>query len=104
MVGYAVGLAMANVAVYLMQMGQPALLYLVPCCLGTMAALAWRAGEWGDLWEGPRAIRAADAILYGEGRVESAEADAGLDEEDDLRRALDESREEDKLRRAFAEE
>eukprot|EP00984_Skeletonema_dohrnii_P003605 scaffold1220_cov104-Skeletonema_dohrnii-CCMP3373.AAC.10 len=36
-VAYAVGLVMANAAVYLilMQMGQPALLYLMPCCLGT---------------------------------------------------------------------
>lgn len=35
--GYAVGLMMANMAVYIMQMGQPALLYLVPCTLGSYA-------------------------------------------------------------------
>lgn len=63
-VAYAVGLFMANAAVYLMQMGQPALLYLVPCCLGTMAYIGWRRGEVKDLWDGPKAIRAADAVLY----------------------------------------
>jgi hypothetical protein len=64
-IAYAVGLWMANTAVYLMQMGQPALLYLVPCCLGTMACLGWRRNEWGELWKGPRALKAADALLWG---------------------------------------
>ena len=36
-ISYAIGLAMANTAVYVMQMGQPALLYLVPCCFGTIS-------------------------------------------------------------------
>jgi len=72
MVAYAIGLLMANAAVYIMQMGQPALLYLVPCCLGTMAFLGYRAGEWSDLWEGPRVIRAAEAMVYGEMPVENA--------------------------------
>jgi len=64
-VAYAIGLFMANAAVYLMQMGQPALLYLVPCCLGTMCVLAWRRKELTELWMEPRIIRTADAILYG---------------------------------------
>jgi len=65
-VAYAVGLCMANMAVYLMQMGQPALLYLVPCCLGTISFLGWKKGEMKELWDGPDAIRNADAMLYGE--------------------------------------
>lgn len=65
-VAYAVGLCMANLAVYLMQMGQPALLYLVPCCLGTMSFLGWKKGELKELWDGPNALRNADALLYGE--------------------------------------
>jgi len=69
-VAYAIGLLMANAAVYLMQMGQPALLYLVPCCLGTMAYIGWRRHELHELWSGPRALRAADAIVYGEEYVE----------------------------------
>ena len=44
MVAYAIGLFMANAAVYIMEMGQPALLYLVPCCLGTMVCMGRRAG------------------------------------------------------------
>jgi signal peptide peptidase-like protein 2B len=81
MVAYAIGLLMANTAVYVMQMGQPALLYLVPCCLGTMVYMGWRAGELKDLWEGPRVIRAVDAIMYGEAGVDCAEEDRGRGEE-----------------------
>ena len=65
MIAYAVGLMMANVAVYLMNMGQPALLYLVPCCLGTICFMAWRRNELLSLWEGPKAIRTVDEMLYG---------------------------------------
>lgn len=65
-IAYAIGLAMANSAVYLMNMGQPALLYLVPCCLGTMTFMGWRRSELQDLWDGPRAIRSADKIVYGD--------------------------------------
>lgn len=64
-VAYAVGLLMANVAVYVMNMGQPALLYLVPCTLGTMSVLGWRRQELRALWEGPRVLGAADQIVYG---------------------------------------
>ena len=65
-IAYAVGLAMANAAVYLMNYGQPALLYLVPCCLGTMLVLGYRRGELKEFWETPKVIQAADSILYGE--------------------------------------
>jgi signal peptide peptidase-like protein 2B len=64
-VAYALGLMMANVAVYVMNMGQPALLYLVPCCLGTMCVLGWRRGELTALWHGPKVVTTADHILYG---------------------------------------
>ena len=65
-IAYAVGLSMANAAVYWMDMGQPALLYLVPCCLGMVLLIGWRRRELTDLWEGPRVIRTADVICYGE--------------------------------------
>lgn len=65
-VAYAVGLLMANAAVYLMEMGQPALLYLVPCCLGSVAFMGWQRNELRGLWDGPKVVRTADAILYGE--------------------------------------
>eukprot|EP00584_Thalassiosira_punctigera_P008354 CAMPEP_0172528300 /NCGR_PEP_ID=MMETSP1067-20121228/2733_1 /TAXON_ID=265564 ORGANISM="Thalassiosira punctigera, Strain Tpunct2005C2" /NCGR_SAMPLE_ID=MMETSP1067 /ASSEMBLY_ACC=CAM_ASM_000444 /LENGTH=938 /DNA_ID=CAMNT_0013312187 /DNA_START=96 /DNA_END=2912 /DNA_ORIENTATION=+ len=79
-VAYAIGLLMANAAVYIMEMGQPALLYLVPCCLGTMMYMGHRAGELNDLWEGPSVIRAADRLMYGESRVENAEEDCVVEE------------------------
>ena len=64
-IGYAVGLAMANVAVYVMNMGQPALLYLVPCCLGVIVYLGWKRNELSDLWNTPKVLASCDKILYG---------------------------------------
>jgi len=61
--GYAVGLMMANIAVYAMKMGQPALLYLVPCTLGVMVWLGWRRGELGEMFNGPKIMDQAAAIL-----------------------------------------
>jgi len=51
--GYAVGLAMANVAVAVTGMGQPALLYLVPCTLGPLVWTGRRDGTLAAMWEGP---------------------------------------------------
>jgi hypothetical protein len=65
-VAYGVGLAMANIAVYAMQMGQPALLYLVPCCLGTMVYLGWKRQELNELWETPKVLASCDKMIYGE--------------------------------------
>jgi signal peptide peptidase-like protein 2B len=58
--GYAVGLAMANAAVFLMNMGQPALLYLVPCTLGPLTLKAHREGTLHELWKGPREMAEDD--------------------------------------------
>jgi len=49
-IGYAVGLCCALVGLYLMQMGQPALLYLVPGTLGTTSVLACKRRELKALW------------------------------------------------------
>lgn len=51
-IGYAVGLAMANAAVTVMQMGQPALMYLVPTCLGTILVRAKWTGDLKAMWLG----------------------------------------------------
>lgn len=64
-VAYAIGLGMANVAVYVMSMGQPALLYLVPCCLGTMTVLGYKRQELRQLWEGPKVLDTAEEIVFG---------------------------------------
>eukprot|EP00979_Chaetoceros_neogracilis_P013727 scaffold4037_cov265-Chaetoceros_neogracile.AAC.9 len=77
-VSYAIGLAMANVAVYVMKMGQPALLYLVPCCLGTMSCLGWMRGELRELWNTPRVLASCDSILYGPIVEESEEESQNL--------------------------
>ncbi|EQC33267.1 hypothetical protein SDRG_09249 [Saprolegnia diclina VS20] len=48
--GYALGLGITNVAVVLMNMGQPALLYLVPCTLGSVAVAAHATGDLPHMW------------------------------------------------------
>lgn len=57
---YAIGLAMADMAVHMTHAGQPALLYLVPCCCGGMMWLAWKKGELKKLWENSVMIREAE--------------------------------------------
>ena len=50
--GYAVGLLLAQVAVATTGLGQPALLYLVPCVLLPAMGVARARGELGALWVG----------------------------------------------------
>ena len=50
--GYAIGLAMADAAVIATKIGQPALLYLVPCTLGTTLAIAACRSELAWMWHG----------------------------------------------------
>ncbi|CAM0884319.1 unnamed protein product [Alopecurus aequalis] len=50
MIGYAFGLSCTYVGLYLMKSGQPALLYLVPSTLGTIALLGAQRGELSQLW------------------------------------------------------
>mmetsp|Transcript_24426 Transcript_24426/g.37691 ORF Transcript_24426/g.37691 Transcript_24426/m.37691 type:complete len:748 (-) Transcript_24426:534-2777(-) len=72
-IAYALGLMMANVAVYVMNTGQPALLYLVPMTFGTMYFLGKRRNELGDLWNGPKVLSAADEIVDSENGTPGAE-------------------------------
>lgn len=51
-IGYGCGLLGAMVALYEMQIGQPALLYLVPGTLGVTMLLALTRGDVKALWEG----------------------------------------------------
>lgn len=75
---YALGLLVTLAALAILQMGQPALLYLVPACLGTTLVRAVWQRELRDLWwpkvrepEAPRDLEAAkdgddfDAALDG---------------------------------------
>lgn len=78
-IAYAIGLMMANVAVYVMEMGQPALLYLVPCTLGTMSYLGWKRLELRALWEGPKMLQLADSIVYGTPRPSSSSSSPSND-------------------------
>ena len=49
---YAIGLIITFVALALMESGQPALLYLVPCTLGTTLVIGLKRKEVKKLWSG----------------------------------------------------
>ncbi|CAH0475026.1 unnamed protein product [Peronospora belbahrii] len=51
-VGYAVGLALANLAATITRMGQPALMYLVPTTLGLLLFASKRNGDFQAMWIG----------------------------------------------------
>ena len=61
-IAYGFALAMAFLAVHLMQTGQPPLLYLVPACLGGMVVLGKVKGELNELWRGSNRIKKCDKI------------------------------------------
>ncbi|XP_060173925.1 signal peptide peptidase-like 3 [Lycium barbarum] len=65
MVGYGIGLLFTFLALYLMNgHGQPALLYLVPCTLGTYVVLGLLRGEFKDLWNyDSESTKVADSLL-----------------------------------------
>jgi len=49
---YLVGLSITFTALKIMKVGQPALLYLVPCTLGATFALGCKRHDMGNLWRG----------------------------------------------------
>ena len=99
-VSYAIGLFMANAAVYLMQMGQPALLYLVPCTLGTMTYKGWKRNELMSLWNGPKILKQADYVCY-QGSSSQSDTSRGEDNSMSVATGMDESVE---LREDFVDE
>lgn len=73
-IAYAVGLMLAMLGVYLMNHGQPALMYLVPLILATILITGKRKGELTVLWKGSKTLSLADKIAteidrVGPGRV-----------------------------------
>ena len=63
MIAYAIGLMIAYIVVWTTKRGQPALLYLVPTCLGTILFLGWRRRELSDLWSGPKVMQKANRMV-----------------------------------------
>lgn len=73
-IAYALGLFFANMAVYLMKRGQPALLYIVPTTLISLIVKGWKKNELSLLWNGHKSIYKADEIkkavsIFGPSRV-----------------------------------
>jgi signal peptide peptidase-like protein 2B len=63
MIAYGVGLTMAYIASWATSRGQPALLFLIPACLGTTLYLGWKKRELSDLWRGPKIIMRANSMV-----------------------------------------
>jgi len=63
MIAYGIGLMVAYIVVWSTKTGQPALLYLVPACLGTVLFLGWRRRELSELWSGPVAMKKANKMV-----------------------------------------
>jgi len=63
MFSYAIGLFLANLALYVTGEGQPALLYLVPFILGTTVFIGHRTNELKLLWNGHPQLQQADELL-----------------------------------------
>ncbi|KAK2184046.1 hypothetical protein NP493_284g03053, partial [Ridgeia piscesae] len=54
---YGVGLVVTFLALILMSLAQPALLYIVPCTLLPTYLIAWRRGEFLHLWSGQEVMK-----------------------------------------------
>ena len=52
LIGYFIGMALTDINLILMEHGQPALLFLVPCTLWIVSWRAWKKGEFWRLWHG----------------------------------------------------
>lgn len=72
MISYGVGLFIAYAMVWTMNQPQPALLYLVPCCLGTMLFLGWRKRELSELWNGPKIMKKGNRMVAISTRIPEA--------------------------------
>ncbi|XP_060081190.1 signal peptide peptidase-like 2B [Ylistrum balloti] len=65
-IGYGVGLLFTFAALYFMETGQPALLYLVPCTLVTTMVIGCCRGEFKLLWNGDKKCPKKDDDLRDE--------------------------------------
>ncbi|RHY95609.1 hypothetical protein DYB35_002782 [Aphanomyces astaci] len=73
-IGYCLGLLAANVAVVVMEMGQPALLYLVPCTLGGISIAAFVSGDLHQMWhDGPYPMHPMAPTLHSPGDIDRGE-------------------------------
>lgn len=52
LIGYCFGMVLTDINLILMEKGQPALLFLVPCTLGLVVVLAYKRGRLKQLWLG----------------------------------------------------
>lgn len=61
---YGIGLIITFIALALMKTGQPALLYLVPCTLGTTYLIGLKRKEVKMLWSGAYQVSLGDLIDF----------------------------------------
>lgn len=63
--------------------GQPALLYLIPCTLGTVMLLSWCRGDLPTMWQGLDPVELPEGLC--KGRLPSIREE---DEESDIEHGL----------------
>lgn len=68
-IAYSGGLLVAYIITYLIKIRQPALLYVVPSCLGTIFILGWKRGNTSMLWTGPTELITLQQVMYLRERV-----------------------------------
>jgi len=102
-IAYAIGLLLANLAVYLMQRGQPALMYIVPLTLCALVVRGKINDQLSSLWRGPGRLIHSDqviSIIASEGveRVDALDidSDGARDPDDESFTSFESVEEEDK--------
>lgn len=91
LIEYTIGYALTILAGTIMNSGQPALLYLVPCTLGGTVLLAWRRGHLALMWKGhhaaakeqPDDIEAQSLLLEEKEKEEDGREDGTIGESQD---------------------
>ena len=83
-IAYAIGLLVTYFSVLMTKTSQPAMLYVVPACLGTLFFLGWRRRELSELWMGPKIMNKADKMVRVARKIPDARAAAAMEARDSL--------------------
>jgi signal peptide peptidase-like protein 2B len=83
-IAYAIGLLVTYFSVLMTKTSQPAMLYVVPACLGTLFFLGWRRRELSELWMGPKVMNKADKMVRVARKIPDARAAAAREARDSL--------------------
>ncbi|KAK6456330.1 signal peptide peptidase-domain-containing protein [Scheffersomyces xylosifermentans] len=100
LVSYIAGLTITIIVLNIFRVGQPALLYIVPCVLGGISSLSLVRGEFEALWKFTDEIKLYNEKDYDESYLEEDDDDYEVDEEDEDEKAFDDWVDEVELERS----